>query len=306
MVELLKQDSRWVFENPSIGVLDYRVLGTNFKDYAVIFTQLEFGDEAFNTVELYSRTEVASYEAMRLFTKWSQGLGFRSQQQAQLQKDRRHGKAHTALNSELLRMKLEMALATALALAVLSWTQEFFPKEAHTLNWGKLGVWTGSVVWQHQHRPPLLPTQFSGFWYIIAIATDTRGFLPARDKRKLGASVVKVHKTGQLKVAIAFSRQNISSFLSLREFLDTCHILRLTKQATILPKDGAVAAAASPSEAAWAGSPARWVSFALHLKAASLAFSTWVSLLQTQARASSPVAFSPAAGFQHESETLPQ
>lgn len=33
-------------------------------------------------------------------------------------------------------------------------------------------------------------------------------------------------------------RQNISSFLSLREFLDTCHILQLTKQATILPKDG--------------------------------------------------------------------
>ncbi|CAO2598498.1 Epididymal-specific lipocalin-6 [Lemmus lemmus] len=87
-VELLKQDSRWVFENPAIGVLDYRVLGTNFKDYAVIFTQLEFGDEAFNTVELYSRTEVASYEAMKLFTKWSQGLGFCSQQQAQLRKDR--------------------------------------------------------------------------------------------------------------------------------------------------------------------------------------------------------------------------
>ncbi|XP_052578399.1 epididymal-specific lipocalin-6 [Peromyscus californicus insignis] len=86
-VELLKQDSRWAFENPSLGVLDYRVLGTNFKDYAVIFTQLEFGDEAFNTVELYSRTEMASREAMQLFTKWSQGLGFLSHQQAQLQKD---------------------------------------------------------------------------------------------------------------------------------------------------------------------------------------------------------------------------
>ncbi|XP_028724701.1 epididymal-specific lipocalin-6 [Peromyscus leucopus] len=86
-VELLKRDSRWAFENPSLGVLDYRVLGTNFKDYAVIFTQLEFGDEAFNTVELYSRTETASREAMQLFTKWSQGLGFLSHQQAQLQKD---------------------------------------------------------------------------------------------------------------------------------------------------------------------------------------------------------------------------
>ncbi|NP_001001519.1 epididymal-specific lipocalin-6 precursor [Rattus norvegicus] len=87
IVELLKQDSRWVFENPSLGILDYRVLGTNFKDYAVIFTQLEFGDEVFNTVELYSRTEIASHQAMKLFTKWSQGLGFLSQQQAQLQKD---------------------------------------------------------------------------------------------------------------------------------------------------------------------------------------------------------------------------
>nr|XP_021496729.1 epididymal-specific lipocalin-10 [Meriones unguiculatus] len=177
-------------------------------------------------------------------------------------------------------MKLEMALAIALVLAVASWTQDFFPKEAHNLNWGK----------------------FSGFWYIIAIATDTKGFLPARDKRKLGASVVKVQRTGQLRVVIAFSRpqgcqsrevilkkdrkkpvfrnplkgvkgfhvlstdythglvylrlgragnnyksllllnrQNISSFLSLREFLDTCHTLQLTKQAAILPKDDSCA-----------------------------------------------------------------
>lgn len=35
-------------------------------------------------------------------------------------------------------MKLETALATALVLAMTSWTQEFFPKEAHTLNWGKV------------------------------------------------------------------------------------------------------------------------------------------------------------------------
>ncbi|XP_052040632.1 epididymal-specific lipocalin-6 [Apodemus sylvaticus] len=86
-VELLKHTSQWMFENPSLGILDYRVLGTNFKDYAVVFTQLEFGDEVFNTVELYSRTEMASHEAVQMFTKWSQGLGFLSQQQAQLQKD---------------------------------------------------------------------------------------------------------------------------------------------------------------------------------------------------------------------------
>lgn len=37
---------------PALGVLDYRVLGTNFRDYAIVFTQLEFKDEAFSTVEL--------------------------------------------------------------------------------------------------------------------------------------------------------------------------------------------------------------------------------------------------------------
>ncbi|XP_027622070.1 epididymal-specific lipocalin-6 [Tupaia chinensis] len=87
MVELRRQSSGWVFENPALGVLEYRVLGTNFRDYAIVFTQLEFGDEAFNTVELYSRTATASQEAMRLFTSWSRGLGFLSQQQAQLQRD---------------------------------------------------------------------------------------------------------------------------------------------------------------------------------------------------------------------------
>ncbi|XP_045418014.1 epididymal-specific lipocalin-6 [Lemur catta] len=87
VVELLKRDSGWVFENPALGVLEYRVLGTNFRDYAIIFTQLEFGDEAFNTVELYSRSETASQEALGLFSKWSEGLGFLSQQQAQLRKD---------------------------------------------------------------------------------------------------------------------------------------------------------------------------------------------------------------------------
>ncbi|XP_030617415.1 epididymal-specific lipocalin-6 isoform X1 [Delphinapterus leucas] len=86
-VELMKQNSRWVFGNPSLGVLEYRVLATNFRDYAIVLTQLELQDEAFSTVELYSRTELASQEAMGLFTKWSKGLGFSSQQRATLQKD---------------------------------------------------------------------------------------------------------------------------------------------------------------------------------------------------------------------------
>lgn len=48
--------------------------------------------------------------------------------------------------------------------------------------------------------------QFSGFWYILATATDAQGFLPARDKRKLGASVIKVNKVGQLRLLLAFNR----------------------------------------------------------------------------------------------------
>ncbi|XP_016067306.1 PREDICTED: epididymal-specific lipocalin-6 [Miniopterus natalensis] len=87
VVELLRQNSAWVFENPSLGVLEYRVLGTNFRDYAIVFTLLEQQDEAFTTVELYSRTHLASPEAFSFFTQWSQGLGFLSQQQARLQTD---------------------------------------------------------------------------------------------------------------------------------------------------------------------------------------------------------------------------
>uniref|UniRef100_A0A8D2E313 Lipocalin 6 n=1 Tax=Sciurus vulgaris TaxID=55149 RepID=A0A8D2E313_SCIVU len=79
-MELSKQNSRWVFENPSLGVLQYRVLGTNFRDYAIVLTQLELEEEDFNTLELYSRTEIASQEALQLFTKWSRDLGFLSQQ----------------------------------------------------------------------------------------------------------------------------------------------------------------------------------------------------------------------------------
>ncbi|KAJ8797559.1 hypothetical protein J1605_017291 [Eschrichtius robustus] len=62
--------------------------------------------------------------------------------------------------------------------------QKQLPRESQNLNWVK----------------------FSGFWYILAIASDTQGLLPARDKRKLGASVVKVHKMGQLKVVLVFNR----------------------------------------------------------------------------------------------------
>uniref|UniRef100_A0A2K5PDN6 Lipocalin 10 n=1 Tax=Cebus imitator TaxID=2715852 RepID=A0A2K5PDN6_CEBIM len=165
---------------------------------------------------------------------------------------------------------LVLALVLVLVPASGSQVQEGHPRESHTLNWDK----------------------FSGFWYILATATNAQGFLPARDKRKLGASVVRVHKVGQLRVLFAFRRaqprhpgssgqlqaslsvkgvkgfhvlstdysyglvylrlgraaqnyknlllfhrQNVSSFQSLKEFMDTCDILELSKTAVILPKD---------------------------------------------------------------------
>ncbi|XP_006900707.1 PREDICTED: epididymal-specific lipocalin-6 [Elephantulus edwardii] len=86
-VELFKQGSGWVFENPALGVLEYRLLSTDFKGYAIVFTQLELRDEAFNTVELYSRTQVASPKAKHLFSKWTRDLGYLTHQQSQLQED---------------------------------------------------------------------------------------------------------------------------------------------------------------------------------------------------------------------------
>ncbi|XP_055126316.1 epididymal-specific lipocalin-10 isoform X1 [Symphalangus syndactylus] len=188
---------------------------------------------------------------------------------------------------------LVLVLGLGLGLAAGSQVQEWYPRESHTLNWNK----------------------FSGFWYILATATDAQGFLPARDKRKLGASVVKVNKVCQLCVLLAFSRlkgcqsqevilrkdrkkpvfrntcayaagpregregvkgvkafhvlstdysyglvylrlgraaqnyknlllfhrQNVSSFQSLKEFMDACDILGLSKAAVILPKDASCA-----------------------------------------------------------------
>ncbi|VFV42185.1 epididymal-specific lipocalin-6 [Lynx pardinus] len=143
-VLLRRQNSGWVFENPSLGVSDCRGLGTDFRDYAIVFTQLEFKDEAFSTGSYtVSHTELASQEAVRRFTRWSRALGFLSQQQAALQRD-------------------------------LTCAHKAF--------------------------------QFSGFWYVLAVASDGQGFLPGRHTRKLGASTVKVHKVGRLKVVLAFSR----------------------------------------------------------------------------------------------------
>uniref|UniRef100_A0ABI7XY39 Lipocalin 10 n=1 Tax=Felis catus TaxID=9685 RepID=A0ABI7XY39_FELCA len=81
--------------------------------------------------------------------------------------------------------RLVPTLVLALVLAMGSQPQEQLPREAHSLNWNK----------------------FSGFWYILAVASDGQGFLPGRHRRKLGASTVKVHKVAQLKVVLAFSRR---------------------------------------------------------------------------------------------------
>ncbi|XP_027953193.1 epididymal-specific lipocalin-10-like, partial [Eumetopias jubatus] len=40
----------------------------------------------------------------------------------------------------------------------------------------------------------------------LAVASEGQRFLPGRDRRKLGASMLEVHKAGQLKVVLAFSQ----------------------------------------------------------------------------------------------------
>lgn len=62
------------------------------------------------------------------------------------------------------------------------------------------------MKWGRHPCSPAPSLQFSGFWYILAVASDAPGFLPGRDKRKLGASVVQIHRVGQLKVVFAFPR----------------------------------------------------------------------------------------------------
>ncbi|XP_006900644.1 PREDICTED: epididymal-specific lipocalin-10 [Elephantulus edwardii] len=169
-----------------------------------------------------------------------------------------------------------LPLVLMLVLVTGSWPLEQLPKDSYNINWSK----------------------FSGFWYILATATDAKGFLPSQGKGKLWASLVDIHSKGQLKVVIAvngqqgcqahtvmlrkdskrpvfrnplrgvkgfhvlatnyhygvvcvwlgragrevknlllFSRQTTSSFLSLREFVDTAEILDLVRTVTILPKD---------------------------------------------------------------------
>ncbi|XP_039714798.1 epididymal-specific lipocalin-10 [Pteropus medius] len=80
--------------------------------------------------------------------------------------------------------RLWPVLLLALVQALGAQLQEQLPRESHNLNWNK----------------------FSGFWYILAVASDAQGFLPGRDKRKLGASLVQIHRVGQLKVVFAFTR----------------------------------------------------------------------------------------------------
>ncbi|ELR62724.1 Epididymal-specific lipocalin-10, partial [Bos mutus] len=62
--------------------------------------------------------------------------------------------------------------------------QEQLPRESHNLNWHK----------------------FSGFWYVLAVASDAQGMLPHGGQRKLGASIVQVQEVGQLKVVLALNR----------------------------------------------------------------------------------------------------
>ncbi|XP_004410798.1 PREDICTED: epididymal-specific lipocalin-10-like [Odobenus rosmarus divergens] len=176
---------------------------------------------------------------------------------------------------------LTCVLVLALMLAMGSRPQEQLPRESHSLNWKRC---------------------FSGFWYILAVASEGQRFLPGRDRRKLGASMVEVLKAGQLKVVLAFSRsqgcqshtlilrkdrkkpmfrnplkgvegfhvlftdysygvvyvrlgragrtsktllllsrQDTSSFPSMKKFVDICEILELANGVTVLPKDASCA-----------------------------------------------------------------
>lgn len=53
---------------------------------------------------------------------------------------------------------------------------------------------------------PAPSPQFSGFWYVLAVASDAQGMLPRGGQRKLGASVVQVQEVGQLKVVLTLNR----------------------------------------------------------------------------------------------------
>nr|KAF6280292.1 lipocalin 10 [Pipistrellus kuhlii] len=75
-------------------------------------------------------------------------------------------------------------LVLALVLAVGAQPPEQRPRESHNLNWNK----------------------FAGFWYILAIASDARAFLPGRDARRLGAALVQVLGAGRLRVVLALPR----------------------------------------------------------------------------------------------------
>lgn len=74
-------------------------------------------------------------------------------------------------------MELELALAITLVLAVGSWTQEVFPKEAQTLNWNKV-----------RPRPSVPPFR--------ARAEDYQDYLQLRDQ--LRECPLQEGRTGQL------------------------------------------------------------------------------------------------------------
>uniref|UniRef100_A0A4W2H593 Lipocalin 10 n=1 Tax=Bos indicus x Bos taurus TaxID=30522 RepID=A0A4W2H593_BOBOX len=147
-------------------------------------------------------------------------------------------------------------LALLLGLGGGSQAQEQLPRESHNLNWHK----------------------FSGFWYVLAVASDAQGMLPHGGQRKLGASIVQVQEVGQMKVVLALNRsrgcqthslilrrdrkkpvfrntcayplghrglgegrQPTCSFLSMKKFVNACEALGLASRAAVLPKDASCA-----------------------------------------------------------------
>nr|KAF6433703.1 hypothetical protein HJG59_008792 [Molossus molossus] len=224
VVELLRQDSAWVFENPSQGVLEYRVLGTNFRDYAVVFTQLERKDEAFSTVELYSRTHWASPEAARLFARWSRGLGFLPQQQARLQADL--SCAHRAFQGFLPgrdRRKLGASVVQVHRVGQLKVILAFN---------GLQGCQSHTLILRRDGKKPVFRNTLRGVEGFRVLSTDY----------SYGVVDMRLGRAGRTsKTLLLFSRHTVSSFLSMRKFIDICEIRELTRGATVLPKDASCA-----------------------------------------------------------------